>query len=52
MPHPWRQLRPGWMGTWHPGAVGGSPALARELELGDLLHHLQPKPYYDSVIVH
>lgn len=36
MPHPCRQSRPGCMGAWHPGAVGGNSPMAGGLELEDL----------------
>jgi len=36
VPHPWRQLRPGWMGPWAAELVGGSPAHCIRLELRGL----------------
>lgn len=51
MPHPWKCLRPGWLGLWAAWSSGGCPCLpsAVGLELGDLQDPFQPTPFCVSI---
>ena len=49
VPPPWKHSRPG-RGFEQPGVQGGDPAGA--LELDNLIGPIQPKLFYDSIILH
>ena len=47
----WRHSRPGWMWLWAAWAAGWRPSHSRGLELDEHCGPLQPRPFYDAMIL-